>query len=94
MPRISPNGNWIAYRAKDNSSLYIKPMDGSSARLVLDNPANAINGIAWSQNSQILAVSLITSDFPEGQVVLLNPDNCSAYRLPNVMGIVEGVFLP
>ena len=94
MPRISPNGNWIAYRAKDNSSLYIKPMDGSSARLVLDNPANAINGIAWSQNSQILAVSLITSDFPEGQVVLLNPDNCSAYRLQNVMGIVEGVFLP
>jgi hypothetical protein len=57
MPAVSPDGKWIAYRASDNSSLYIRGMDGSPARLVLDNPATAMNGIAWEKESHLLGVS-------------------------------------
>ena len=59
---VSPDGQWVAYRARDNSSLYLKGMDGSPARLLLDRPATAISGIVWEKGSYLLGVSLITPD--------------------------------
>jgi hypothetical protein len=94
MPAVSPDGKWIAYRASDNSSLYIKGMDGSSARLVLDNPATAINGIAWEKESHLLGVSLITPELPDGEVILIAPDSCEIYRLPGLSGELDGVLIP
>lgn len=91
---ISWDGNWIAYRASDNSGLYIKGMDGNPARLILENPALAINGLVWDEESHLLAVSLITQQNPEGEVFLISPDNCESYRLPNLHGEVNGVIIP
>lgn len=94
MPAVSPDGKWIAYRASDNSSLYIMGMEGSQARLVLDNPAAAINGIAWDKESYLLGVSLITPEYPDGEIILIAPDSCEIYRLPNLSGELNGVFIP
>lgn len=94
MPVVSPNGKWIAYRARDNSSLYIKGLDGSPARLLLDNPVFAINGIAWDKESHLLGVSLITPEYPDGEILLIAPDSCETYRLPGLSGELNGVIIP
>lgn len=94
MPAVSPDGKWIVYRASDNSSLYIKGLDGSPTRLLLDNPATAINGIAWDKESHLLGVSLITPEYPDGEIILITPDSCETYRLPGLSGELDGVFIP
>lgn len=92
--RVSPDGNWIAYRAKDNASLYLKNMDGSPARLVLDKPAIAINGIAWDKEGHLLGISLITEQNQEGEIFIISPDNCETYKLIGVSGILDAVYIP
>jgi len=94
MPAVSPDGKWIVYRASDNSSLYIKGLDGSPARLLLDNPATAINGIAWDKESHLLGVSMITPEYPDGEIILITHDSCETYRLPGLSGELDGVFIP
>lgn len=95
MPTVSPDGNWIAYRGSDNSSLYLVRMDGSEGHKVIELPSSyAITGIAWGPGSGLLGVSLITPDTPDGVIVLMQPDNCETYLLPNLTGMLEGFFIP
>lgn len=94
LPAVSPDGKWVAYRAVDNSSLYIKGMDGSPARLVLDNPAVALNGIAWEKESHWLGVSLITKENHDGEIFLLDPNSCEAYRLKGLSGELDAIYIP
>jgi hypothetical protein len=91
---ISPDGNWIAYRAKDNASLYIKNMDGSPARLVLDKSGIAINGITWEKAGYLLGVSLLTEQNQEGEIFIIAPDSCETYRLTGVSGMLDAVYIP
>ncbi|HSL85319.1 MAG TPA: hypothetical protein VK861_00125, partial [Bacteroidales bacterium] len=91
---VSPDGNWIAYRAMDNASLYLKNMDGSPARLVLDKPAIAINGVAWDKGGHLLGVSLITDQNQEGEVLIIAPDSCETYRLTGVSGMLGAIYIP
>ncbi len=93
MPALSPDGRWIVYRASDNSSLYIKGMDGSPARLLLDNPAIAINGLAWGKGSNLIGISLITAYAQDGEVILLKPENCEVQRL-SLRGMLDGIDIP
>jgi len=69
-------------------------MDGSEARLLLDNPATAINGIAWEREGNLLGVSLITPETQDGEIFLIAPDNCETYRLPGLSGELDGIFIP
>jgi hypothetical protein len=69
-------------------------MDGSQARLLLDNPATAINGIAWDRESHLLGVSLITPEYQDGEIILITPDSCETYRIPGLSGELDGVFIP
>ena len=94
MPALSPDGKQIAYRASNNSSLYLKGMDGSSARLMLENPALAINGLVWSKDSRLLGVSLITTQNQDGEIIVIAPDTCETYRLPGLSGELDGMFIP
>ena len=94
LPALSPDGKRIAYRASDNSSLYIKEMDGGPAWLVVDNPAQAISGIAWEREGHLLGISLMTPEAPDGEVFLIDPDSCESYRLPGVTGAVDGINIP
>jgi hypothetical protein len=91
-PKLSLEGNWIAYRGQDNSSLYLVRSDGSDMHLVIDN-AGAV-GVEWS-HSDWLAVSLRNPDSNESSVVILKPDGCETYRLTFLLqGDLEGLFIP
>ena len=90
-PKLSPDGKWIAYRGRDNSSLYLVHSDGSGMHLVIDN-AGAV-GVEWSQ-SDWLGISLATDSNGQTTVVLLRPDSCEAYLLPNLHGDLEGLLIP
>ena len=91
-PKLSPDGNWIAYRGRDNSSLYLVHPDGSDMHLMLDN-VGAV-GIEWSRSGW-LGVSLRKANSDESTVVLIKPDGCEAYLLPaNLHGDLEGLFIP
>jgi Tol biopolymer transport system component len=91
-PKLSPDGNWIAYRGRDNSSLYLVHTDGSGMHLVLDNVAAV--GIEWS-GSGWLGVSLGKANSDESTIVLIKPDTCEAYLLPAALhGELEGLFIP
>jgi hypothetical protein len=91
---ISPDGKWVAYRAEDNSSLYLKGMDGSPARLLLDHPALAINGIVWEKTGNLLGISMITEEYPQGEIILIAPDSCESYRLPGLNGALDAIIIP
>jgi hypothetical protein len=91
-PKLSTDGNWIAYRGKDNSSLYLVHPDGSDMHLVLDNVG--VVGIEWS-SAGWLGVSLSDPSSTESTIVLVKPDNCEGYKLPfTVNGDLEGLFIP
>jgi Tol biopolymer transport system component len=91
-PKLSPDGTWIAYRGKDNSSLYLVHPDGSDMHLVLDNIG--VVGIEWS-NTGWLGVSLSDQNSTTSTIVLIKPDNCEGYKVPfTVQGDLEGLFIP
>jgi hypothetical protein len=90
--KLSPDGNWIAYRGRDNSSLYLVHPDGSDMHLVVDN-IGAV-GVEWSHLGW-LGVSLRKANSDESMVVLIKPDGCEAYLLPTALhGDLEGLFIP
>jgi WD40 repeat protein len=93
MPALSPDGKRIAYRARDNSSVYLRNMDGSQERLLLSDPGDAVNGIAWDRGGHLLGVSVMTTEYPEGEMLLIAVDNCETYRLPGLRGELDGVLI-
>jgi Tol biopolymer transport system component len=94
MPALSPDGEWIAYRAGDNSSLYLVRIGGTDQRLVLDQPTTAISGFAWERQGHLLAISLLTPENPDGVIIQMQIDPCEAYILPGLHGVVEGILIP
>jgi dipeptidyl aminopeptidase/acylaminoacyl peptidase len=91
--RLSPDGEWVAYRGRDNSSLYLMHADGSAMHVLMEQPALAINGVEWTASGW-LGVSLIEGDEQERTLVILKPESCQAYRLPMGQGELEGLWLP
>ncbi|MCE5207367.1 MAG: hypothetical protein LLG42_03545 [Chloroflexi bacterium] len=91
-PALSPDGNWIAYRGRDSSSLYIVHPDGSDMHRVLDN-AGAV-GVEWGRSGW-LGVSLGKAYSDERTVVLIKPNGCETYLLPTALhGDLAGLFIP
>lgn len=91
-PKLSPDGNWIAYRGQDNSSLYLVRTDGSDMHLLLDNVGVA--GVEWSRSGW-LGVSLRQANTDESVMVIIKPDGCEAYLLPTALhGDLEGLYIP
>jgi hypothetical protein len=90
-PSLSPDGQWIAYRGRDNSSLYLVHPDGSDMHLVMDNIGVVRN--EWS-SSGWLGVSLGDALTDSHSLVLVKPDGCEAYRLPGLRGELQGLFIP
>jgi len=91
-PKLSPDGNWIAYRGRDNRSLYLVHLDGSDMHLVLDN-VGAV-GIEWNRSGW-LGVNLRKVNSDESVMVIVNPDGCEAYLLPTALhGDLQGLYIP
>ena len=89
-PTLSPDGNWIAYRGRDNSSLYLVHPDGNDMHLVLDN-VGAV-GIAWASSSW-LGVSIGIEDPYFQKTLLINLDTCDSYLLNGLHGQLEGLMI-
>ncbi|MBI9049322.1 MAG: hypothetical protein JEZ00_07880 [Anaerolineaceae bacterium] len=92
-PRVSPDGQWVAYRDRENSSLYIKAMDGSDARMVMEKPGLAIGNLSWSIRGDWLAINVYSADFAKPDIVLIDPFTCEVYQLQNLWGEVCGAIV-
>jgi Tol biopolymer transport system component len=91
-PKLSPDGNWIAYRGQDNSSLYLTRTDGSEAHLVIDNAG--VVGIEWTRSGW-LGLSLRKANSTESVLVLTKPERCEAYQASfPLKGDLQGLFIP
>ncbi|MGB8253207.1 MAG: hypothetical protein WCF08_08305, partial [Anaerolineaceae bacterium] len=66
---------------------------GGPPRLLLSDPGMAVNGIAWEQGGYLMGVSVMTSEYPEGEMLLIGVDGCETYRLPGLSGELDGVFI-
>ncbi len=89
-PRLSPDGQWIAYQGSDGS-LYLVRTDGSDMRQALENMR--ISGIEWT-SSGWLAVSLLEENGYNQMLLLVDPDGCAVYRLMEVEGSFASLYLP
>jgi Tol biopolymer transport system component len=89
---LSPDEQWIAYRGRDNASLYVMHTDGSALHVVMEQPALAISGVQWSASGW-LGVSLIEGDGQQRTLVIVKPESCRAYRLA-AQGDLEGLWVP
>lgn len=94
IPTISPDGKWVAYRDRNMKSVYIKSMDGNTVRLLLDQPGNALSGIVWGKDSNLLGVGVMTEQNQDGEIVILAPDSCETYRIPGLSGQLDGIVIP
>jgi Tol biopolymer transport system component len=93
-PTVSPDGAWIAYSGING--LYVISTDGTQGHLLVDLRSmkySGISGFTWGLTKDWLAVSLTDSE-EESKVLLLKPDTCEGYLLPNLSGEVEGLILP
>ncbi len=88
---LSPDGQWLAYRGRENSSVYLVRMDGSDKRLLLDSPAVGTAGIVWAANDW-LAVSLLSQFGNDARnMILVNPFTCAGYSLPALTGTLQSI---
>jgi Tol biopolymer transport system component len=91
-PKLSPDGQWIAYRGRDNSSVYLVHPDGSGMRLLADSLG--ATGIEWSRSGW-LGISLAKQNSSQSKTILLKPDSCEIYQLPEALhGDLQGLYLP
>jgi hypothetical protein len=90
---LSPDGQWIAYRGRDNASVHLIKTDGSGARLLVDSVGVGTSGIAWTASGWP-ALTVMTDDSGNVKLLLVDPATCSAYVLPNFKGVLQGIVMP
>ncbi len=88
---VSPDGLWIAYRGRDNGSVYLAKLDGSETRLLLESPAIGTSGLVWGANGW-LGVSLMQDDNTQ-KVILVDPASCQVWLLPQLNGNLQGLVI-
>ena len=89
---LSHDEQWIAYRGRDNSSLYVMHTDGSAMHAVMEQPALAISGVQWSASGW-LGASLMNAEGVQRTLVIVKPESCQAYLLA-AQGDLKGLWLP
>ena len=89
---LSPDEKWIAYRGRDNDSLYVMHTDGSAMHKVMDQPAQAMSGVQWSPSGW-LGVSLVNWGDEQHTLLIVKPESCQAYRL-RAQGDLDGLWVP
>lgn len=83
---VSPDGTWLAYRDLA-MNVYLVRMDGTDRHLV----ASGSSTIVWS--GDWLGIGLLNFN-AEDTLVLLQPQTCQAFILPELHGYLEGLRLP
>lgn len=88
-PALSPDGQWIAYRGADNSSLYLVRLDGADMHLVM----TGVRQVVWSRSGW-MGVTVASPDPEQLRVLLLQPESCRVYLLPSLHGYLEALYVP
>lgn len=86
-PALSPDGQWIAYRGADNSSLYRVRLDGTDMHLVM----TGVGQVVWS-GSGWMGVTTLSPD--QLGAVLVQAESCRAYMLPSLRGYLLALHMP
>ena len=95
MPRISPDGRWIAYRGSNSGQAYLISIDGSQNRLLLSLPTDqfTIGGIQWERTSGMLAGSATNYSIAgASQLFIMEPESCTGYTLDGFSGELNGIL--
>lgn len=91
---VSPDENWVAYRGTHNDTVYLAQTNGANRHLLVANIPAAISGIVWSANSKWLGISLSEFGSEQRTVLILQPQGCEMFILPNLHGEIQGFILP
>jgi Tol biopolymer transport system component len=86
-PTLSPDGQWLAYRGTDNSSLYLVRLDGTDMHLLMIG----VGQVIWSRSGW-MGVTMLGPD-PD-QLLLVQPESCRAYLLPSIHGYLMALYIP
>ena len=86
---VSPDGAWLAYRDRV-MNVYLVRMDGTDRHLLASGPIG-ISTLVWSGDWLGMGVGNFNA---EDTLVLLQPQTCQAYTLPDLHGSLEGLRLP
>jgi hypothetical protein len=86
---VSPDGAWLAYRDRV-MNVYLVRMDGTDRHLVA-SASVGISTIIWSGEWLGIGLGNFNAD---DTLVLLQPQTCQAYTLPDLHGSLEGLRLP
>jgi hypothetical protein len=88
-PALSPDGQWIAYRGRDNSSLYLVRLDGTDMHLVM----TGVTQVVWSRSGW-MGVTTSAPDHDQLGTLLVQPETCKGYSLPSLHGYLEALYMP
>ena len=86
---VSPDGTWLAYRDLA-MNVYLVRMDGTDRHLVASGSVG-ISTIVWSGDWLGIGLGNFNA---EPTLVLLQPQTCQAFILPELHGNLEGLRLP
>ncbi len=86
---VSPDGAWIAYRDRV-MNVYLVRMDGTDRHLAASGSVG-ISTIVWSGAWLGIGVENFNA---ADTLVLLQPQTCQAFSLPELHGSLEGLRLP
>jgi hypothetical protein len=87
-PALSPDGEWIAYRGRDNSSLYMIRIDGTDMHLLMTGVAQAV----WS-HSGWMGVTVFGPETDQLRTLLVQSETCIAYLVPTAHGYLEALYM-
>lgn len=89
---ISPDGKWIAYRARDNSSVRLVSTSGQNSRLLAEN-ANVVT-IKWVKTNLIL-LTVNTPQDEKPKTLLINIDDCKVRLVPESADMtIQDIYIP
>jgi WD40 repeat protein len=91
---VSPDENWVAYRGQENNRLYLVRTNGADGHLLVARIPAVISSIVWSADSKWLGISLSEFGSDERTVLILQPEGCEMFILPNLHGEIQGFILP
>ncbi len=89
---IAPDGNRIAYHARENLSdaIYISDLDGANRKLIAQMGSWVVSSAFWSPDGNWLLVVIYPTDLPDqpNLLALVNVNDCRIHPIPlNVQSI-------
>jgi Tol biopolymer transport system component len=88
LPRISPNGKWLAYQSNetDRFEIYVRPFPGSGARVQVSN--NGGTEAIWGRDGRSLYYR-----GPVGEIIKVDVNTASEFSIERRQAVADGDYL-